>query len=190
MTFENILDLFDDHYVAETQAALDQEYTANSNNIFCDGSFEHHVKSDGYIKIYNISHDANYVIFLDKDGDLFISIYKYIDEPKYKHIIDHLNELRKTTGVHRHSAHSMHLAEIEHDNNIFDINTLDCLECGNELRFTRIKDSDTIVGYCHKCNIEYALIPSKFYVLKAVKHLYSDNINARDFRKILKEDKE
>ena len=190
MTFENVLDLFDNYYIADTQAALNQEYIANSSSIYCDGTYDHHVKSDGYIKIYNISNTANYIIFLDKNGDLFISIYKYIDEAKFKQIVDYLNDLRKSTGIRRHSTNHLHLSEIEADSNIFDINTLECLECNNELRFTKVKNSDTIVGYCHRCNIEYALIPSKFYVLKAVKHLYSDNQNARDFSKILKEDKE
>lgn len=189
MKLENLCDLFDSHEIVDKKDALSKVYVASSSIIYSDGEFDQYVDKDGYVRITNIT-DAMYIMFLDIEGDLFISIYKYIPETHYKEVIDRMNKIRNQMGMQRHNnIHSDFFVDLEKsslletDNTLVDVNNLKCGECGNNMRKKFKKDKD-IVAICDTCNLKYLLIPSKYYVIKAKEILYSSISNELDLNNI------
>lgn len=178
MALQNICDLFDSYFIADKQDKLNIDYLASSTQIYSDGEFDQHVGSDENVHISNLN-GASYIMFLDQNKNIFIAIYRYIYDGKYKEIVDQLNKLRKFTGINKHEKSEK--VSVENKNDIVDINTFKCPDCDSDMIWSKpYKDSDTIVSMCKKCNIEYALIPSKYYVIKAKKRLYKSNNNFRN----------
>ena len=179
MTLQNICDLFDSYYIADKQDELLTNYTSSSSMIFTDGTYDDYVGSDGNIHISNLSTGSTYICFKDEYNKIFISIYKYIYDGKFKDIISALNKLRETTGIKRIGSDD--LEDHFTPNKLIDINTFKCPDCNSNMIWAKAsKTSDTIVAYCNKCDMEYALVPSRYYIIKAKKKLYSDNSNSRN----------
>lgn len=103
MTLTNVCQLSDIYYIADHQIELNQRYVSLSDRIYTDGKASHHVDKEGYIIIESII-DANYLVFIDKNGDVCLWVYKYIPDTMYKTIIDHLNLLRTQTGIGKHAV--------------------------------------------------------------------------------------
>ena len=103
MTLMNLCSLADAYYIAKRKTELDQKHIASSDLIFSDGTTKHHVNNDGYISIYNVE-DANYLLYLDQDGNIFLWVYELILEVKYKEIIDRINKIRDTMGMYKHTV--------------------------------------------------------------------------------------
>jgi len=179
MTLDNICTLFDSYYIAEKRSELNTKYIASSELIYSDGQFNHRINSDGYITIDNVK-DAEYIIFIDQNGDVFIAIYKYIYDLKFKDIITNVNKIRSSTGMRKHSivSHEDTPNKIIPSGNVIDVNNFKCSVCNNDLEFSKLKNA-TVLAVCKKCNVEYALVPSKYYILKAKKQIYEsdDSLN-------------
>lgn len=179
---QNVCNLFDSYFIAEKQNQLNKEYKAVSDNIITDGNYDHRINGDGYIVISNISETANYLIFIDQNGDLFLAVYKYTPSIKFKDITDAGIKIRKNTGIKKHSvlADSTSLipsfvkpSDITQSGLLVDINTFKCPDCKKNMIFGKFPESETIIAYCKNCQMEYALVPSKYYVIKARKQLYN-----------------
>ena len=112
MTLTNLCDLFDCSFIADHKADLNSNYKASSDLIYSDGKIESHIDKDGYIIIESVDDDANYLVFLDQNGDIFLAVYRYLLEVKYKEVIDCLNNIRSQTGIKRHQ-----LIDYDTDNN-------------------------------------------------------------------------
>jgi hypothetical protein len=164
--------------VVDKKSNFNNTYIASSNIIYSDGKFSTAIDSNGYIKINNISEDTNYLIFIDQDGDIFLVIYKYIPETKFKDIIDKLNIVRGQTGMKKHTvAPNKQLIDTILSNNIdlVDVNNLLCESCSEIMTIEKRYSNGDLIAVCKKCNIKYALKPSKYYVLAAKTKIYSEN---------------
>lgn len=117
MTLNNLCDLFDASYIADHKSELNNGYIASSELIYSDGKFTSHINAEGYIEITSVSTESNYLIFIDNNGDIFLSVYKYLAETKFKEIIDDLNILRSQTGMHKHTTTSTYEPTIMRNNN-------------------------------------------------------------------------
>lgn len=142
------------------------KYVASSDIICTDGEYTSRIDSDGYIKIENLKNN-NYLIFIDGDGDIVLVIYKYIIETKYKEVIDNLNMIRDKTGMHKHpnSSPKYRNINIELSDTLIDITDFQCDSCGGKMT---LEDKQNYkIARCAKCNIKYALRPSKYYNIAA-----------------------
>jgi hypothetical protein len=177
MTIENLCVLFDGNTVVDKKNQLDNEYIASSNIIYSDGKFSTKIDSSGYIHINNISDTTNYLIYIDQNGDIFLVIYKYIAETKFKEIIDKLNSIRDQTGMRKHSLLNRTEDGMALDDmaDLKDINDLHCESCNDKMEIVKIYKNGDMIAICNKCNIKYALKPSKYYVLAAKTKIYSSN---------------
>ena len=195
MNLSNLCSLADAYYVAEDRSELNQKFIDSSEIIYSDGTNSHHIDNDGYIDINNIK-DADYIVFLDQNANVFLGIYKYILEPKYKEVIDALNRLRSQTGMHKHNRtpdkekiYEYHgydtgpkpVKPVEpkrEDDKILkkapadlvNINDMTCSECGSKdfIQPFRYDKEWNISCQCAKCSTVYKLIPSKYYVIKSI----------------------
>ena len=186
MNLADICTIADSYYIAENKLELNQEYLSSSELIHSDGTFSHHINKDGYIVIYDIV-DANYIVFIDQSGDLFLGIYRYIQDIKFKEIIDNMNVIRNQTGMHKHNA-SVEVTDIEPNrecdpvlkdaaDDLVNINNMICTECGSKDFVEPFAyDSDkNITCQCKTCSTIYKLSPSKYYAIKS-KTIFS-NVN-------------
>lgn len=179
---QNVCNLFDSYFIAEKQNQLNKEYKAVSDNIVTDGDCDHRINGDGYVIISNVNKVTNYLIFIDQNGDLFLAVYKYTPNAKFKDITDAGLKIRESTGIKKHavladSASSISSfvksADITQSELLVDINNFKCPECKKSMIFGKVPESETIVAYCKSCQIEYAMVPSKYYIIKARKQLYT-----------------
>lgn len=112
MNLNELLKQPDTYYIAATRAKISEsEYLSQSELIYSDADFKHHIRSDGYIKITNINLKVNYIVFLDSNGNIFLAIYKFIPEEKYKEVCDAICSLRKQLGVYAHNPEPLPDAE-------------------------------------------------------------------------------
>lgn len=189
MTLLNLCSLADSYYIAELKGELNQDYFSSSDLIYSDGTFDHHINKDGYIKITNLQ-GANYILFMDQSGNIFLSIYKYTSEPKYKEIIDNMNHIRDQTGMYKHSESIFNniaapkinipkdkvevpreedeVLKLANDE-LVNINNLSCSVCGstNFVEPFELDHEGTIRCQCNQCRTIYELMPSKYYLVKS-----------------------
>jgi ribosomal protein L37AE/L43A len=196
MTLTNLCTLFDSYNIVDKQTQVSNTFYASSEFIHSDGLVHSHIEKHGYIEITNVE-NAYYIMFVDQNGDLFLNIYKYTPETMYKEIIDNMNKIRAATGIHRHVDTSLSNDVYNDDDTsdddgngtaekedidlpasvrskYVDLNTFTCPECKEKISYHKIKDSDVVIGTCKKCNTEYTLVPSKYYVLRAKKIIYKN----------------
>lgn len=193
MTLTNVCMLFDSYTVVEKQSQVSNTFFASSEHIFSDGVYHSHIEKHGYIQITDVE-NATYIMFVDQSGNIFLNIYKYTQETKYKEIIDNLNTLRELTGIHHHTyaTEDDYLDEEDSDaekedvdlpsalrSKYIDLNTFVCLDCSTKIRYRKLQNTDAVIGVCTKCNTEYTLVPSKYYVLKAKKITYKNTTGSR-----------
>jgi DNA-directed RNA polymerase subunit M/transcription elongation factor TFIIS len=178
VTINNVCSLFDQFEIVDVQAGLNREYYASSEIVYSDGEVESNINSEGYIHITYV-HNATYIIFIDRDDNCFLCIYKYASETKYKEIIDNMNRLKKLSGKIDDKE-----AKIQEDidnisktitDDLIDINEFKCTECKStdKMNFTRsTKESDVLMCKCNHCKTEYTFTPSKYYRLASKKIVY------------------
>ena len=183
MILQNVCDLFDSYYIADKREELNNNYIASSTEIHTDGTFKKDIDSDGFIHISDLSDDASYLIFTDQNNNLFISIYKYIFDGKFKEIINILNKIRTNSGKKRKNDNECK-PSFDPLKNLIDINTFTCTECDSSLVWKKPNNiADVIMATCKNCGTEYTFIPSKYYVMKSKKQVYKPDHN---FRNVLK----
>lgn len=197
MILSNICALFDSYDVVEKSSQVYGPMYASSEHIFTDGNYHSHIDKNGYIEIYEIS-DANYIMFLDQTGAIYIKVYKYTPETTYKEIINNLNMLRKLTGIKSKvdedpddSTEDDNIQEDDKEDikipdslrsKYVDINTFVCPECDGKMRYAKINGTDAILARCAKCSTEYTLMPSKYYVIRAKKITYKSQAGRRNVK--------
>lgn len=184
MTIENLCDLFDSHMIVDKMNKMENTFTASSELIYSDGEFDHNIDSEGYIKISNIR-DAMYIIFIDSAGDIFLCVYKYIPETKYKNVIDKLNKVREITGMKRHN----NIGEAANDririnNSLVDINNLQCPECKEIMSVKEKSGKELMIAECSNCGTKLLLEPSKYYVITTKQQKYDKTDNFIDLEKL------
>ena len=161
MTLKDLRCLADQCYIAEYKAELNKKYIASSEDIFTDGTNTHYVDSEGYVIIKEV--DAEYIIFLDIDSKVYLGIYKYIQDSKFKEILDGINTLRHHIG----SAQIKSTKSLP-DDGLIDVNNMTCTECGSvEFSNFSISTAGEIECTCKKCRTKFKLIPSKYYIIKS-----------------------
>ena len=189
MNLINLCAMADSYYIAEHKAEINQNYLSSSELIYTDGECEHHINRDGYIEISNIT-NANYIVFMDQAGNVFLSIYKYILDVKYKDVLDALNQLRAQTGMYKHNANyevpknnldvnPNKIEPLREDDEILklgpdelvNVNSMKCSICGSTdfIEPFKYDYNWNIKCQCKKCNTIYTLIPSKYYLVKSKK---------------------
>ena len=75
MRLRNLCKMFDVASIVEKQSQVSGKFTASSENIYSDGHVHQRINSEGYIEITKIDGNPNYVIFLDRNGEIFIQIF-------------------------------------------------------------------------------------------------------------------
>jgi len=192
MTVTDICSLFDAHFIADKQEQLDDEYITSSMNIYTDGTYDYEInEKNGLIMLTNV-HNANYLIFVTELGHLFLAIYKYTPESEFTNITTDLTKLKRQISNEPQNTLDDNNIKLDigdiisKDDQLININNFKCLDCNNKLIFNKpSNNTDTIIAYCNNCAVEYALIPSKFYIIKAKKEIYVNSKNARDLNSIL-----
>ena len=87
--------LFDRYEIVETQGQIDKDYYSVNETIFTDGELKTNINGKGYIHIAEVK-NATYLIFIDLEHKIYLSIYKYISDNMYKHIKQKLQILKNT----------------------------------------------------------------------------------------------
>ena len=175
MTLVDLCNFFDRSEIVDTQMDIDRDYYVSVDTIFTDGEYKTTIGTDGYLQITSV-HDATYLMFVDIEHKIYLCIYKYIPESKYKHILQRLQLLKiainKLNGTNNDEDDIDNVIEDLIDDDVIDINNFACTECDNNhnFKFKRLKTNPEII--CTKCNIcytEYTLTPSKYYKIASKK---------------------
>ena len=164
MKLQELCSLVDQYYIAEHKAELNKRYLAMSETIITDGTNTHYVDADGYVNIKDV--DAEYIIFFDSNSKLYLGIYKYIQDNKFKEILDGINTLRRHVG-NAIIKPSTNVTQLE--NGLVDVNNMTCTECGSTdfSKFSVSASSNEIECTCKNCKTKFKLIPSKYYIIKS-----------------------
>lgn len=181
-TINDLCNLFDKHEIVELETQIDREYYASTDAIFTDGEIKSNITRDGYIHITSVK-NANFLMFVDIEHNIYLCIYKYIFTTKFKYIRQKLQILRSRLeeikeNVYADSSDEKNtvidcIAKNINDD-VIDINTFTC-ECGSKEKmiFTRSKNNyEAIEAKCKACKSEYVFVPSKYYKLASKKLVY------------------
>lgn len=173
MTLVDLCNFFDRSEIVDTQMDIDRDYYVSIDTIFTDGEYKTTIGTDGYLQITSV-HDATYLMFVDIEHKIYLCIYKYIPESKYKHILQRLQLLKIAIDRLNGNSEEDDIDNVINgliDDDVIDINEFACIECGNkELQFRRLKtNSDIICTKCDKCYTEYTFTPSKYYKIASKK---------------------
>lgn len=156
-----------------------KEYTVFCDVIFCDGTYDHRLNSEGDIIISNVK-NANYIAYLDHENRSRLDVYKYVPNHMYKDIMelaDKLDAEANKTNPNNigQSYESNQIAMVSPSDKLIDINEPICPVCGEPIKLTVISAAEVIMGLCEECMVEYSLVPSKYYVIKTKKQFYSSD---------------
>ena len=188
MTLENLCSLFDQCDIVDKQIDLSHDYYSISENIYTDGKLSHNINREAYIHITDLK-DATYIAFIDKSHNVYLCIYRYTQETKYKEILDKFNVLKSIArGESKQSRNNKPNAIISSD--IIDINAFKCTECDSDddLVYKRSSSNpDILMTKCEKCKTEYTFTPSKYYKLASKRVINSKSTTSRTIN--IQEDK-
>lgn len=178
MELADICAMVDTYYIAENKLELDQSALSFSEHIYSDGTYDQTITKEGYVKIFNIK-NANYLIFIDSKNQLYLSIYKYISNTKFKEITDEIEELRELLNTNDESSSDKSSDTIPNKlDGLIDINNMVCTECGsNDIKEFYHHENHLIRCMCNNCGTEYVLEPSKYYIIKSKKVINKSNQN-------------
>lgn len=176
MTLTELCSLFDRYEIVETQTQIDRRYYATTETAYSDGKIESTVGNDAYIHINSV-HNATYLMFVDIEHKIYLCVYKYIPNSKYKVIRQQLqilkNIINKLNNIDEYN--DIDALDNHIDDDVIDINTFTCTECDSEERlvFNRSKTNpEAITTKCKTCKTEYVFVPSKYYKLSSKKITY------------------
>ena len=189
MTLEQLVKLSDVYFIAKHKIELVQDYITISDIIFSDGTFSHHILPDGYIEITDLK-NANFIVFADKNQEIFLGIYINILESKFKIIVDaiqsiknQLNLVKNTTNTTEETESNIETQEEisqeeviirdvdtnqKDETTLLDIVDFACLDCGStEMTPFKYNLMGDITTQCKHCKTIFTLTPSRYYVLKS-----------------------
>lgn len=172
MKLQDICALVDQYYVAEYKAELNKTYIASSDTIITDGTNTSNIDEEGYINIKDV--DAEYIIFVDKHSKIYLGVYRYIKDNKFKEILDGINTLRSHIGSVLLKPTNGTPAD-----GLININDMTCTECGLKdfSKFSVNSSTIEIECVCKNCKTKFKLVPSKYFVIKS-KTILMDTENA------------
>lgn len=174
MRIRDLCQMADQSYVAQHEAELNKKYIASSDVIYSDGTNSHYIDAEGYINIENISSDTSYIIFIDQAGQVYLGIYQYIEDSKFKEIMDNLKKIRLISNGYIKKVNTDNLSTKD---GLIDMNNLICSECGSK-EFTQFKYVNTIGEIecrCKFCRTNYTFAPSRYYFIKSKTVVYPAN---------------
>lgn len=182
MELINLCQLCDQYEIVDTKPQLDRDYYSHSNSIYSDGRVISHINSEGYIHITNVE-DADYIMFAGINHAIYLGIYKYTPEVKYKEILDRLNRLKNMTAEMLEENINNNVKTVTQNTDLVDINNFACDQCGyiDKLQFTRSPTNpDALICKCNQCKSEYTLVPSRYYRISSKKIVYFKSEDSRD----------
>ena len=178
----------DSYYIANHKFEFEAvEYITSYDMIITNGTYNKEIdQKTGYLTIKNLR-DADYIIYLDTEGKIVLSIYKHIPENLIKNVQDGIKLLWKHIDEHQILEDIKETVEskikdnktpeentsgaITLEDGLVDLNELHCTICGstefNDL--VLCDDNRTIEAQCKHCYTIFRMIPSRYYVL----HSYS-----------------
>lgn len=178
MNLTELCSLFDRYEIVDTQAQIDREYYATLEDIYTDGDYKTNVTRDAYIHITSVQ-NASYLIFVDLESKIYLCIYKYVPETKYKLIKQKLRFLKtvlKEMNINNdYKDDKIEIIKECIDDDVIDINIFTCTECNCEdkLIFYRSKTNpEALCTTCNNCKTEYTFVPSKYYKLSSKRVIY------------------
>lgn len=178
MKLTELCNKFDQYEIVDTQIQIDRKFYSIHENIFTDGTISTSMSSKGYVRI-DSTHDANYLMFIDTQHKIYLCIYKYISETKFKEILRNKSTLRKILdefNTDKAETENYHIdSDIHIEDDLIDINEFICTECSSEekMKFTRSKTNpDVLETRCEACRTEYSFVPSKYYKLSSKRLVY------------------
>ena len=173
MTLVDLCGLFDQYEIVDTQINIDRDFYSISEKIYTDGDeLKTNVTQEAYIHITSV-HNANYLMFIDRDHNIYICIYKYIPTTKYKEIVEQLHILRSLSSTF--NEYDSGECNICVNDDVIDINEFKCTECHSEekLKYYRSKTNpEALQAKCDNCKTEYTFVPSKYYKLSSKRIVY------------------
>ena len=177
MELADICAMVDAYYIAENKLELDQSALSSTEHIYSDGTYDQTITKEGYVKIFNIK-NANYLIFIDSKHQLYLSVYKYIFNTKFKKINDDIEELKELLNKDELLSDKSSNTNPNILDGLVDINNMICEECGsNDIKEFYHYEDNLIKCVCNNCGTEYILEPSKYYIIKSKKVINTSNQN-------------
>lgn len=174
MTVNEVCKHFDRSQIVDKLLDVDREYFASTDAIYSNGDVKYHVNSDGCIHITS-AQNASYIIFLDREDNTCLCVYKHIPEITCKYIMENLTLLKEAINRNDDSDFYDDTKNEFISSDLIDINTFSCTECSSKekLTFKRSKGNpDILETKCDKCKTEYTFTPSKYYKLASKKIIY------------------
>lgn len=184
MTVNEVCEYFDLSEIVNTQMDIDRDYYSAIGKVYTDGIVKSHITREGYIHITSVK-DATYFIFLNREYQTCLCVYKYIPDITCKYIIENLHLLKsKINEVNEISEDTTELDNYTDkliDDDVIDLNTFTCTECEseNKMIFIRSKTNpDALETKCTTCKTEYIFVPSKYYKLASKRIIYFKSENS------------
>jgi hypothetical protein len=174
MTINELCTHFDKHEIVNTQLEIDRDYYAVMDAIYSDGEIKSHITREGYIHITSV-HDASYIIFVDRDYEICLCVYKYIPDIMCKYIMENLHAVQCVMNKSNDDPVCDAETSVNIYDGVIDINTFTCTECNSEdkMIFTRSKtNTEALESRCPHCKTEYTFVPSKYYKLSSKRVIY------------------
>lgn len=199
MYLTQICSLVDSYYIANSHGELNKTYLASSDMIFTDGEYLHSITHDGYIKIYGITINANYIVFLDKNNSVYLGVLKFINEKKYQDIQQAISTLREAFKLKQKESTEevTHIDLVKHESSpseiaalppstessdLYDMNNFTCPECGNsDIDNISISNEYKLIKRCNACKVQFTMVPSRWYVIESRTVFAPKTINSLDF---------
>lgn len=176
MTLNEVCACFDQYEIVDTQIEIDREYYAAMQITYSDGEVKSHITREGYIHITSV-YNASYIIFVNREYETCLCVYKYIPDIMCKYIIENLHALQAVMNKSNINTYNENVI-IDNDhilNDVIDINTFTCTECDSKEKmiFTRSKTNiEALESKCKYCKTEYVFVPSKYYKLSSKRVIY------------------
>lgn len=177
MTVNEVCTYFDRSEVVDTQIEIDREYYSAMGTFFSDGDVKYNMTREAYLHITSVQ-NATYLIFVDREYNTCLCVYKYIPEITCKYIIENLhiiqNKIKKSNEYVNEDVDIDPIDEHVNDD-VIDINTFTCVECDSKEKmvFVRSKTNpDLLETKCSACKAEYTFMPSKYYKLASKRIIY------------------
>lgn len=178
MTINELCSHFDKHEIVNTQLEIDRDYYAAMSAIYSDGEVNSHINREGHIHITSV-HNASYIIFVDREYDTCLCVYKYIPEIMCKYIIENLHTLQciinKSDEYLANHTEPVNIVNDYINDDVIDINIFTCVECGSKEKMAFFRSNtnpEALETKCNNCKAEYVFVPSKYYKMSSKRVIY------------------
>lgn len=163
---QEVCDLFDSYYIANSMIQMDKRYVAVSGLVHSDGSYTKEAHRDGFVYIENVK-DANYIVYIDKNKELSLAVYRYTSESK-------LADIELICKEIRNNMHELIWDDEDGDgvpdNNTINVEDPRCPFCNSPIVVCNNSMGDKMlyVAKCNDCNKGYVLEPDDNYRITSI----------------------